>query len=198
MANQYPLNTSFEESMSKQKEMGSKYFKPLREAVSAASSRMEEAPKVEAPIQAGSMSGSPLELIKNVGTLTTQYGGSTNYEKFHPGIDIANKIGTPIPFFAPGKVVDIRTGMSNTPGQGSFGNYVVVEDSMGNKHRYSHLDQAYVKVGQDVTTGQFAGTMGNTGGAYSTSGGSGAHLDFRILDAAGKYLDPNRFLSNIK
>ena len=55
-------------------------------------------------------SGPFQNLAKQLGTITTQWGNSTRYEKFHPGIDIANKIGTPIPAFAGGTVTNIITG----------------------------------------------------------------------------------------
>jgi murein DD-endopeptidase MepM/ murein hydrolase activator NlpD len=129
----------------------------------------------------------------NLGTVTTPYGGSTRYESFHPGVDLANKIGTPVPDFVGGKVVDARSGMSQ--GSPDFGNYVIVEDNQGNKYRYSHLNKAYVSVGDVVQPGQIIGEMGNSGATYSNSGGTGAHLDFRIQDVYGKYINPNKFIS---
>lgn len=130
----------------------------------------------------------------NLGTVTVEYGGGTKFEGGHPAIDIANRKGTPIPAFTGGKVVEVRGGMGNTPGQGSFGNYVIIEDRMGNKHRYSHLDQSYVQLGQTVQRGAPIATMGNSGGAYSQHGGDGTHLDYRIQDAYGKYMNPSRYL----
>jgi len=35
---------------------------------------------------------------------------------------------------------------------------------------------------------------GNTGAAYSTSGGTGSHLDYRIKDAYDRYVKPSRFI----
>lgn len=131
--------------------------------------------------------------LKDLGTLTTPYGGSTRFEKSHPGIDIANKIGTNIPAFTSGVVKEVVTGKKQ--GERGFGNYVVIQDQEGNLHRYSHLTNSYVRVGQKVGAGNVLGSMGNTGSTYSTSGGTGSHLDYRIRDLYGRYVNPNRFIS---
>lgn len=128
-----------------------------------------------------------------LGTVTVSPGGSTKYEKTHPGIDIANKIGTNVPTFTSGKVTDVVTGKAQ--GAPGYGNYVIVSDAQGNKHRYSHLQNSFVKVGQEVSKGAIIGPMGNTGQTYSVSGGTGSHLDYRIRDMYGKYINPWRFLN---
>ncbi|MFH1151641.1 MAG: M23 family metallopeptidase [Nanoarchaeota archaeon] len=132
--------------------------------------------------------------VKGLGTITTKFGEQTRYEAQHPGTDIANKIGTPIPAFTPGKVAEVVTGKKQ--GDTGFGNYVVIVDSQGNKHRYSHLNNAYVSIGQPVTKGMTIGEMGNTGQTYSLSEtGTGSHLDYRIRDAYNKYISPYQFIN---
>lgn len=133
------------------------------------------------------------DVISSMGTITTPFGGSTRFEKFHPGLDIANKIGTSIKAFSPGVVKEVVTGLKR--GDKGYGNYIVVEDPYGNKHRYSHLSQSFVQVGTPVKAGSSIGAMGATGSTYSTSGGTGSHLDYRIRDAAGRYLDPYSYLT---
>jgi murein DD-endopeptidase MepM/ murein hydrolase activator NlpD len=130
----------------------------------------------------------------NLGTVTTPYGGNTKYEATHPGIDIANEIGTKIPSFTQGKVTEIVRGQ----GQGSpgYGNYIIVTDPQGNRHRYSHLNKEFVTVGQEVKRGSVLGDMGNTGQTYSVSGGTGSHLDYRIKDMYNKYVNPLTFINN--
>lgn len=130
--------------------------------------------------------------IKKIGVVTTPYGGSTKYEKFHPGIDIANKIGTPLYSTTGGKVSQVVSGKKQ--GDPGYGNYVEVVDAKGNRHRYSHLANSYVNVGDIVKQGQIYGTMGNTGSTYSTSGGTGSHLDYRIWDMYNKYVNPMNYL----
>jgi len=130
--------------------------------------------------------------IKSLGAKTTDYGGSTNYEKFHPGLDIANKIGTNVPAFTGGVVVEETLGKKQ--GDKGFGNTVVIKDDQGNLHRYSHLSKSYVKIGDRVKPGQVFSQIGNTGSTYSNSGGTGSHLDYRIKDAYGKYVNPYKFV----
>lgn len=136
-------------------------------------------------------------LINNVksklGTTTTPYGGSTKYEKFHPGIDIANKIGTPISAYAGGKVISEREG--TLQGSPDFGNYIIIQDKQGNKFRYSHLGQNWVDIGDIVKPGQRIAEMSNTGQTYSQHGGTGSHLDLRIKDIYGKYINPSKFIN---
>ena len=141
------------------------------------------------------MSGNVSPDISKLGTQTTGWGESTRYEKFHPAVDIANKPDTPIPSFIQGTVTSVVTGKKQ--GDNGYGNYVIVTDAQGNKHRYSHLHQAYVKVGQKVGSGQQLGTMGNSGSTYSPSGkGTGTHLDYRIVNAYNKYVNPYTYLKN--
>ena len=137
--------------------------------------------------------------INKLGTITTPYQGSTNYEKVHPGVDIANVAGTPIPAFTSGKVVEEVTGQGWTPNNPSFGNYIVIQDNNGNYQRYSHLQNAFVKVGDTISKGTELGTMGGTGSTYGANANQpGIHLDYRIYDAAKKYYDPFQYLSNAK
>ena len=132
----------------------------------------------------------------NLGTVTVPYGGSTKYEQFHPGVDTANKIGTPIPASLGGIVQEVVGGKKQ--GDKGYGNYVTVKDSYGGLHRYSHLNNSYVKVGQNITPGAIVGGMGNTGSTYSLHGGTGSHLDYRIKDLYGKYVNPSQYLASHK
>lgn len=134
--------------------------------------------------------------MKNLGSVTTEWGDSTRYEKFHPAIDIANNIGTPIPAFASGTVTAVESG--HKQGDKGYGNYVIITDANGDKHRYSHLNNSFVKIGQKINKGQQLGSMGNTGSTYSPSGkGTGSHLDYRIVDAYNKAVNPHAYLKNI-
>lgn len=134
----------------------------------------------------------PQEL--SLGKVTTAPGSSTKFEKFHPGIDIANSMGTPIKSFTNGIVVALEQGKKQ--GDKGYGNYVIVKDRDGNLHRYSHMNKGYVKVGDAVLTGQEIGEIGNTGSTYSTSGGDGSHLDYRVVSAYGKYKNPLTYVKN--
>ena len=129
--------------------------------------------------------------LASLGAITTPYGGKTRYESFHPGLDIGAPIGKPIPFVSGGKVVETSKG--HVQGEKGYGNYVVVQDDRGNKVKYSHLNDFDVTPGQTVSPGQVDMTIGNSGSTYSTSGGTGAHLDIRIRDMFNTYLDPYEY-----
>lgn len=142
-------------------------------------------------------SGQYSNMFKELGVETTPYMGSTRYEAKHPGIDIANQIGTPIPFFTGGVVEEVQVGKKQ--GEKGYGNYVKVRDSNGHIVQYSHLsDIGNLKVGQRVNTGDKVIRMGNTGSTYSTSGGTGSHLDLRIYNAYKKqYVNPYAYLKQL-
>lgn len=124
------------------------------------------------------------------GNLTTNFGGTTKGEGFHPGIDVANKEGTPIPSFADGVVTGVG------PKNDGMGNVVTLKDSEGNIHQYGHLKSALVKPGERVKKGQPIAQMGKTGNVYSPSGGDPTHLDLRIANAYGKWKNPLTYLKD--
>ena len=128
--------------------------------------------------------------LKQLGNITQPWGGTTRYEKFHPGIDVANKEGTPIPAMVGGTVVTADLG--HAKGENNYGNSVIIKDEKGNLHRYSHLKRAFVKAGQRVGNSQQIGEMGSTGSAYSPDGGDATHLDYRVQNAYGKYINPGK------
>jgi murein DD-endopeptidase MepM/ murein hydrolase activator NlpD len=89
----------------------------------------------------------------------------TFYE-YHPGIDIANDVGTPEVAAGGGQVI--------FAGWGSYGIYVEIDHGNGFHTIYGHMSAALVKTGQVVAQGQRIGLMGATGRA------SGPHLHFEI------------------
>lgn len=114
------------------------------------------------------------------GNLTSAFGarwGTTHY-----GIDIANKIGTPIRAVADGVVVEAG------PASG-FGLWVRLQHVDGTITVYGHVDTFNVREGQKVKAGDQIARMGNRG--YST----GPHLHFEVWDAAGKKLNPIPWLA---
>ena len=138
----------------------------------------------------------PLKKFKNLGNVTVGYGDKTEQEQFHPGIDIANEQGTPIPAFADGVVT--KTDGGHVQGENNFGNTVEIKDSQGSTHQYHHLQNINVSPGERVRQGQAVATMGNSGATYSSGGqGDGTNLDFRIVSAFGKYKHPLIYLKNL-
>jgi murein DD-endopeptidase MepM/ murein hydrolase activator NlpD len=132
----------------------------------------------------------PKNKFKNLGNLTTPFGGKTRGEAFHPGVDFANKEGTPIPALATGTVTTV--GKTNN----GFGNIVTLKDTGGNVHQYGHLQGSLVKPGQVVKKGQPIAKMGKTGNSYSPSGGDPTHVDIRIASPEGKWKNPSLYLKH--
>jgi LysM repeat protein len=97
------------------------------------------------------------------GLLTQRYWSG------HPGIDIANRIGTPILAADAGYVV-----MAGRDTWG-YGNQVVIDHGNGYWTRYAHLDRILVTAGDIVKKNQKIGTMGNTGRS------TGSHLHFEVI-----------------
>lgn len=99
----------------------------------------------------------------------TQY-----YSWRHTGLDIANKIGTPLYAAEAGKVE--FSGWSN-----GYGNNVVINHGGGKKTRYAHASKLFVKVGESVERGEQIAAMGSTG--WST----GSHIHFEVIINGTKY-----------
>jgi len=140
----------------------------------------------------------PINKFKNLGlgVMTVPYGGSTEQEEFHPGVDFANEKGTPIPATVDGVVIEADGG--HVQGENNFGNSVTIKDANGDSHQFHHLQNIGVKRGQQVAKGQVVATMGNSGATYSQSGkGDGTHLDYRIVSAYGQYKNPMTYLKNL-
>jgi murein DD-endopeptidase MepM/ murein hydrolase activator NlpD len=104
-------------------------------------------------------------------------GGNT---EFHPGIDIAVAVGTPVAAAANGRVI-IAGWVSG------YGNYIAIDHGGGISTGYGHLSQFFVAVGQDVQRGQAIGASGNTGRS------TGPHLIFEVR-RNGTPVDPTPFL----
>jgi len=89
---------------------------------------------------------------------------------FHAGIDIANKVGTPVYAAFAGTVVG--AGTNGVPGRS--GKYILIANPDGERQYYGHLNKIRVKAGQKVKQGERIGDMGATGNV------TGPHLHFEI------------------
>ncbi|MBN2227546.1 MAG: M23 family metallopeptidase [candidate division Zixibacteria bacterium] len=125
-------------------------------------------------------------IMPSRGYMTRGYGMKsdpfTGYQRFHAGIDIANKIGTPIYAAADGVV-------RYTGKMGDLGKLIDVDHGYGYRTRYGHLSNIKVKKGQKVRRGDLIGLMGSTG--YST----GSHLHYEVL-INGKQVNPLEYILN--
>ena len=102
------------------------------------------------------------------GVVTSPYGLRWGGTDFHPGMDIANDMGTPIVATADG-VVEYAGWNS-----GGYGNMVDINHGNGIMTRYGHASQVVVSTGQQVKRGQLIAYMGSTG--FST----GPHVHYEV------------------
>jgi murein DD-endopeptidase MepM/ murein hydrolase activator NlpD len=123
----------------------------------------------------------------------TQGYGKTSFSKKayasgkHNGIDLANKVGTPIYAAADGKVV----GVGNN-GRYAYGRWIAIEHGNGLTTLYGHLSSQSVSKGKKVSKGQKIGAMGNTG--YST----GPHLHFTVFSSKSFEIVASKKVSSLK
>ncbi len=114
----------------------------------------------------------PSALIPSGGRMvwpTSGYRITQYFSSRHTGLDIANKIGTPIYAADAGTVVTVGYN------RGGYGNQIVINHGGGKQTRYAHLSSFDVRVGNKVTKGQYIGAMGSTGRS------TGPHLHFEVL-----------------
>lgn len=106
-----------------------------------------------------------------VGARITQY-----FSWRHNGVDIANKVGTPIYAADSGIVITAQGGYN-----GGYGNTIVIDHGGGKKTRYGHASKLFVKVGDEVEKGENIAAMGSTGRS------TGSHLHFEVLINGARY-----------
>lgn len=115
------------------------------------------------------------------GVVSSPYGLRWGGTDFHPGMDIANDMGTPIVATADG-VVEYAGWNS-----GGYGNMVDINHGNGLMTRYGHASQVVVSVGQQVKRGQLIAYMGSTG--FST----GPHVHYEV-HVNGQRVNPISYL----
>ena len=120
------------------------------------------------------------------GHLTSGFGYRVNpftgQSILHAGIDVANRIGTPIVAPARGTVVSVGW-------QNAYGNCVVLNHGNSITTRYAHMEKATVKEGQVVNRGELIGSVGNTGRS------TGPHLHYEVR-VGGVPVNPMRYILN--
>lgn len=98
-----------------------------------------------------------------VGHIITQY-----FTWRHHGLDVANKVGTPI------YAADAGTVVAAGWRKDGYGNCVDIDHGGGKKTRYAHATKIFVKVGDVVKKGEAIAAMGSTGKS------TGPHLHFEV------------------
>lgn len=142
-----------------------------RRSMLVADARAEGAP-------AAALSGEEQVTVQPVaGRITSTAGprwGTTHY-----GLDVANRIGTPI--FAVADGVVEKSGPAN-----GFGLWVVIRHADGSRSVYGHINQAFVEAGDQVSAGDRIAAVGNRG----QSTGPHLHLEIRQGSVSGDKVDP--------
>ncbi len=114
------------------------------------------------------------------GTVTSKYG--PRWGAHHNGVDIANKIGTPVYAVTDGVVLE------SGPAAG-YGQWIRVRQDDGTTGVFGHVDKSFVRKGQRVTAGQQIGTVGNRGNS------TGPHLHYEVWNASGDPVNPHAWLA---
>ncbi len=128
--------------------------------------------------------GGPSAVIPSGGRMawpTTGHRITQYFSWRHSGVDIANKIGTPI--YAADDGVVITVGYN----RGGYGNQIVIDHGGGKTTRYGHLSAFSVNLGQKVSKGQYIAAMGSTGRS------TGPHLHFEVM-IKGQHYNPLNYV----
>ena len=122
------------------------------------------------------------------GWISSYYGYRTNPftggREWHPGVDIAGKMGEPVVAVAAGIVIYASK-------DGGYGNLVEINHGNGFVTRYGHNSKILVKVGQTVSKGQEISLMGSTGRS------TGPHVHFEVW-RSGVRVNPIKYLRAAK
>lgn len=100
--------------------------------------------------------------------------------QFHKGLDISNRIGTPIIAPADGTVIMAAP-------DGAYGNSVEINHGGGIVTKYAHMQRSIVKPGQWVRRGEVLGYIGVTGRT------TGPHLHYEVR-LNGTPVNPMRYI----
>ena len=118
------------------------------------------------------------------GWISSRYGYRvspfTGRRELHKGLDIVNRIGTPVVATADGRVV--YAGYKR-----GYGKMVIIDHGLGRVTKYGHLSRLEVKRGESVVRGQKIGRLGNTGRS------TGPHLHYEVV-INGKAVNPMDYL----
>jgi murein DD-endopeptidase MepM/ murein hydrolase activator NlpD len=125
------------------------------------------------------------------GRITSRYGrrlspmdrdAESGDREFHPGVDIAAGLGSPILAAAEGTVVRARW-------SGGYGRLVMLRHDLGYATLYGHASRLLVREGERVRRGQVIAVMGSTGRS------TGNHVHYEVW-FNGRTVDPKRFLAS--
>jgi murein DD-endopeptidase MepM/ murein hydrolase activator NlpD len=118
------------------------------------------------------------------GRLTAGFGQRmdpfSGEQSFHPGVDIADDVGTNVVATGDGLVIEAE------PDAG-YGRSILIDHGDGISTRYAHLSKIFVVVGEQVKKGEMIGAIGVSGRT------TGPHLHYEVR-IHGTPVNPGRFL----
>jgi murein DD-endopeptidase MepM/ murein hydrolase activator NlpD len=106
----------------------------------------------------------------------------TGLTQMHEGVDISNRVGTPV--IAPADGI-----ISDTGRDYSHGNVVVISHGFGMTSRYNHLNKIFVRAGQKVKRGDKIAEIGMSGKT------TGPHLHYEVR-VNGIPVNPVKYILN--
>lgn len=153
-------------------------FMSARQSDGDPSPAPDDLPNVDAFMQTRPRRASPSTAPASPETyrITDRYG-APRPGRIHSGTDFAEPMGTPLGAAASGRVVFAGK-------RGGYGNAIDIKDPDGNVHRYGHLQQIGVGVGDIIGASEQIGLVGSTG--HST----GAHTHYEVRPNGGGAIDP--------
>ena len=108
-------------------------------------------------------------------------GYSVEGDDYHPGVDIAGEVGTPI--------LTTAAGVVSFVGEDSvYGKMVIIDHENGLSTVYGHNNEILVEIGQEVLVGSRIALLGNSGRSTAP------HLHYE-LRKEGKPVNPLEFIS---
>jgi murein DD-endopeptidase MepM/ murein hydrolase activator NlpD len=120
------------------------------------------------------------------GWVTSGFGFRTNpftgLTQMHEGVDISNRVGTPVVASADGIISDTGNDLVH-------GKLLVISHGFGMISRYAHLNKILVKVGQKVKRGDKVAEIGMSGRT------TGPHLHYEVK-LNGIPVNPMRYVLN--
>ncbi len=121
-----------------------------------------------------------------MGWVTSSFGFRTNpftgLTQMHEGLDISNRVGTPVLCCADGIVSDVGN-------DSVYGKMLVISHGFGMTSSYSHLSKVLVKTGQKIKRGDKIAEIGMSGKT------TGPHLHYEVK-LNGIPVNPARYILN--
>ena len=119
-------------------------------------------------------------ITSSFGERENPFGGGSDEGEFHPGLDIAGPLGTPIHATADGVVTAANV-------VNGYGRMVTIDHGHGVETLYGHMSGYAVTAGQSVTRGEIIGYIGHSG----RTTGNHVHYEVRIHNIP---VNPHKYL----